>query len=170
MAAAEPAPIENHLKTGGEQKECQGKGKAGTVSDDCYPTFEQLKIRRKHKFIIFKIDTETEEIVVETTGAKKATLEEFKAALPYTECRYCVYEHEYKTHDGRPTDKLFFMSWMPNNATPYGKMAYAEAKGVIRALLDGVFDTSASNLDQIEVEFGIKEEEGEESDGDPDDW
>ena len=74
-----------------------------------------------------------------------------------------MYEHEYKTHDGRPTDKLFFMSWMPNNATPYGKMAYAEAKGVIRALLDGVFDTSASNLDQIEVEFGIKEEEGEES-------
>lgn len=81
-----------------------------------------------------------------------------------------MYEHEYTTHDGRPTDKIFFMSWMPNNATPYGKMAYAEAKGVLRGLLDGVFDSSVTALDQIEVAFGITEEEGEESDGDPDDW
>lgn len=44
--------------------------------------FEQMKIRRKHKYIIFKIDTDSEAIVVEKTGGKKATLEEFKVRVP----------------------------------------------------------------------------------------
>eukprot|EP00622_Pseudochattonella_farcimen_P006727 FR742582.1.p1 GENE.FR742582.1~~FR742582.1.p1 ORF type:complete len:172 (+),score=38.47 FR742582.1:37-552(+) len=169
-AAAEDTQVENHLKTGGEQQECQGKGRAGTVHEDCVPAFEQMEIRRKHKFLIFKIDTETEEIVVETKGPKKATFDDFKKALPFADCRYAVYEHEYKTHDGRPTDKIFFLSWMPHNSTPYGKMAYAEAKGVLRALFDGVFDSSAANIEGVEVAFGLKEEDEEEDAGDPDDW
>jgi hypothetical protein len=32
-------------------------------------------------------------------------------ALPGTNARYCIYDHEYKTKDGRTTDKLFFILW-----------------------------------------------------------
>jgi hypothetical protein len=37
------------------------------------------------------------------------------ASLPYTDSRYVVYDHEFKTHDGRPASKLYFISWMPLN-------------------------------------------------------
>ena len=168
MAAA--LQTENHLKTGGEQREFANKTTAGSVSDDCYPTYEQMKIRRKHKFIVFKIDGETEQIVVELAGPKKGTLDDMKAALPDTECRYVVYEHEFKTPDGRPTDTLYFMSWMPHNSTPYNKMAYAQAKSVIREILDGVLDISCSSIAAIDPAITGEQEEEEEDPGDPDDW
>lgn len=102
----------------------------------------------------------------------QATVADLKALLPYTDCRYAVYDHEFKTHDGRITNKLFFLSWMPHNATPYSKMAYASGKGMLREQLDGVLDTTCSQLDGIEACFGIEEEraEREEDHGDPDDW
>ncbi len=35
----------------------------------------------------------------------------YMAALPDTFCRYSVYDHEYKTKDGRTTSKLLFVAW-----------------------------------------------------------
>jgi hypothetical protein len=35
----------------------------------------------------------------------------YMAALPDTYCRYSVYDHEYKTKDGRTTSKLLFVAW-----------------------------------------------------------
>jgi len=121
---------------------------------------------------VFKIDLESEAIVVDVAGGKKATIDDFKACLPYTDCRFAVYDHEYTTADGRPADKLFFLSWMPHNATPYSKMAYASGKGMLRELLDGVIDTTCSQLDQLEEALGIVQEAAEDEDdpGDPDDW
>ena len=49
-----------------------------------------MKIRRKHKYIIFKIDTDTEAIVIEKTGAKKATLEEFKVGTARPRSEGCL--------------------------------------------------------------------------------
>jgi hypothetical protein len=61
---------------------------------------------------------------------------------------------------------------MPHNATPYSKMAYASGKGMLRETLDGVLDTTCSQLDGIEEAFGIvaASAEDEEDPGDPDDW
>jgi len=134
-------------------------------------TFTAFKIRRKHRFVIFKIDLETEAITVDLAGAKKGTMAEFKAALPYTDCRYAVYDYEFTTKDGRITDRLLFLTWMPHNATPYSKMAYASGKGMLREGLDGVLDCTASSLDAIEVAFGIEEEKPDsDEEGDPSDW
>jgi cofilin len=149
---------------------------AASVDDSCGETFTAFKIRRKHKFVTFKIELETSKIVPDVMGAKKGTLEELKAVLPYTDCRYAVYDHEFTTADGRITDKLFFLSWMPHNATPYSKMAYASGKGMLRERLDGVIDTTCAALEQIEGAFGIGGgdgsggEEDDEDDGDVDDW
>ena len=82
-----------------------------------------------------------------------------------------MYDHEFTTHDGRPADKLFFLTWMPHNATPYSKMAYASGKGMLREGLDGVLDTTCAAMPEIEVAFGIKEEAPvDDEDGDPSDW
>lgn len=73
--------------------------------------FEAMKLRRKYKFIIFKIGDF--HIHVEKAGEKKATYNEFKDSLPFTDCRFAVYDQDYTTPDGRPASKIWFLSWFP---------------------------------------------------------
>ena len=179
MAASQNV-VENHLKTGGEQQEYTQRVVAASVDEGCTETFQQFKIRRKHKFVTFKIDLDSSKIVVDAAGAKKATLDDLKSALPYSDCRYAVYDHEFTTPDGRITGKLFFLSWMPHNATPHAKMAYASGKGMLREQLEGVLDVTCAAIEDIAEAFGIVSEDGglgtgdndddDDDDGDPDDW
>lgn len=108
--------VENHLKTGGEQVTFANKSVAGSVDPECKKIFELLKIRRKHRYIVYKIDAETEAVVPETVGARNETLADLKAALPENDSRYAIFDHEFTTLDGRPTNKLYFISWFPPNA------------------------------------------------------
>ena len=79
---------ENHLKTGGEQITYANKATAGSVDPRCKEVFTQLKIRRKHRYIVYKIDPETEAVVVETIGARDADLDALLRALPDADSRY----------------------------------------------------------------------------------
>ena len=113
----------NHLKTAGEQIEFKNKvDNTNTASEDCSKVFEELKLKRKYRFIIYKIGEQ--HIEVETLGERSSNIKDFCKALPYTDSRYAVYDHEFKTADGRSSSKLWFISWFPNNSTPYNKMAY----------------------------------------------
>lgn len=144
---------------------------ASRVDDACAETYNQFKIRRKHRFVVFKIDLESEAIVVEHVGTKNGTVDELKALLPYTDCRYAVFDREFKTADGRITNKLYFLSWMPHAASPYSKMAYASGKGMLREQLDGVLDATCASLDGVEAAFGMEDEKVENDDnGNPEDW
>ena len=59
------------MKTGGETLEFQNKLEiTNKLSDACYDTFQAMKLRRKHRYILFKIGEE--EIEVESTGDRKA--------------------------------------------------------------------------------------------------
>ena len=60
---------ENHLKTGGESLQFQNKLEVtNKISDNCYDTFQAMKLRRKHRYIIYKIGDD--EIDVESVGAR----------------------------------------------------------------------------------------------------
>lgn len=91
------------------------------------------------------------------------TYEDFKKALPYTDCRYAIYDQDYKTYDGRPASKLWFISWFPNNSTTYHKMAYTSAKSKFREYIPGVFDTQVSSVEELDVNLGLNATEEEES-------
>ncbi len=101
-----------------------------------------MKLRRRHRYIIFKIGDF--EIQIEKLGGRAESFEDFKRSLPFTDSRYAVYDQDYTTSDGRPASKLWFLSWFPNNSTPYNKMAYTSAKTKFREALPGVFDIQAS--------------------------
>jgi cofilin len=107
-----------------------------------------------------------EEITVESTAPPSATFEDMLEQLPFTDCRYVVFDQEYTTYDGRKANKLFFIAWLPHNATPYNKMAYTHAKRMMRESLDGVFDVTVSTRDELEVAMGYKQDQGEDSDSD----
>jgi len=89
--------VENHLKTGGEQVTFANKPVAGTVAPECKKVFELLKIRRKHRFVVYKIDPDSEAVVPETVGPRASALKDLKAALPENDARYAVYDHEFTT-------------------------------------------------------------------------
>eukprot|EP01034_Spumella_vulgaris_P032856 gene32856-40557_t len=83
------------------------------------------------------------------------TYEDFKKILPFTDCRYAIYDQDYKTADGRPASKLWFVSWFPTNATTYHKMAYTSAKTKFREFIPGVFDTQVSSLEELDTNLGV---------------
>lgn len=57
--------MENHLKTSGESLEYKTKDNLAanmTMSEQCQQTFQELKLRKKHRYIIYKMGQETFEI------------------------------------------------------------------------------------------------------------
>ena len=50
------AAVESHTKTAGEAQEFQKRAVATRLDEACSETFTQFKIRRKHKYVVFKID------------------------------------------------------------------------------------------------------------------
>merc|ERR1712100_854717 len=52
------------------------------VNDDCVEKYNQLKLSKDIRFVIFKITDGNDEIVVEQTGAKDATYADFVGKLP----------------------------------------------------------------------------------------
>ena len=80
------------------------------VHDDVGPQYNDFKLKKLGaKFILYKIDNGL--IVTDVLGAHDATYDDFIAHLPPDEPRYAVYDFEYTTKDGRPADKVVFISW-----------------------------------------------------------
>lgn len=77
-----------------------------------------------------------------------------------------VYDQEYKSYDGRPVSKLWFVSWFPNSSSTHWKMAYASAKGRFRDNLEGAFDMQVGSIEELGENLGaVKDEDEDEGDG-----
>ncbi|CAN0299952.1 unnamed protein product, partial [Hapterophycus canaliculatus] len=167
-SAAAQAPTttsvtEPHLKTAGQPLTHGNRAESPTgMSTDLQDKLKALKLRRKHRFVTMRI--EGTEVVAETLGAPGEGAAELKVALPYSDCRYAVYDQEIVTADGRKANKLFFFTWLPHNATPHNKMAYSHGKVTVRQRLEGLYDVAASSFEDVEVALGLVDEDEEDSD------
>ena len=74
--------------------------------------FLELKRRKVHRYVIFKIDDRSEEVVVEKTGAPGESYDDFTASLPADDCRYAVYDLDFVSDDNCRKSKIFFISWL----------------------------------------------------------
>jgi len=80
--------------------------------ETCLKAYDELKLGKKHKFVIFAIASDSKSI----TTVKQATLEEgkewetFVEQLPEKECRWGVYDLEYDQGEGK-RNKLCFVMW-----------------------------------------------------------
>ena len=80
-----------------------------TVNDEVIAQFNDVKLGRvKLKFIIYKIDNGV--IVTESVGLSES-FDDFIAMMPADDCRYSMYDMNFTTNDGRPGNKLVFISW-----------------------------------------------------------
>lgn len=81
------------------------------VNDDCKLKFLELKAKRTHRFIVYKIDEKLKQVIVEKVGEPALTYEDFAASLPENECRYAIYDFDFVTEENCQKSKIFFIAW-----------------------------------------------------------
>ena len=124
------------------------------VSDECIEKFQELKLGHKHQYIIFKLNDDNTEVIVEKTAEPGTSYDDFQGSLPPTDCRYAVYDFEYEV-DGGKRNKLVFAVWAPDSSKIKSKMLYASSKDNFRKKLVGIGTeiqaTDASEIAHEEV-------------------
>lgn len=84
------------------------------VHDDCKLKFLELKAKRNHRFIVFKIDERIQQVIVEKVGGPDESYDDFSASMPADECRYAVYDFDFTTDENCQKSKIFFIAWLVN--------------------------------------------------------
>jgi len=124
------------------------------VKDECYQAFQDLKLGRKIKYIIYKISNDYKQVEVEKTG-DDSDYDKFLEDLTQmsdpskNECRYAVYDFDYVNEEGGKRNKIVFYTWSPDNAKIRMKMIYAATKDAIKKKLDGIYlEIQCTDLDE----------------------
>ncbi|KAL0635541.1 cofilin [Maublancomyces gigas] len=108
------------------------------LSKECVSVFEELKLGKKIKYIIYKLGDGAKEIVVEKKS-ENGDYEDFIGDLPEAECRYAIYDFEFELAAGEGTrNKICFYAWSPDDAPVRSKMVYASSKDALRRSLQGI--------------------------------
>ncbi|TPX77070.1 hypothetical protein CcCBS67573_g01669 [Chytriomyces confervae] len=143
---------------------------SGVGADDaCVNLFEEMKLRRKYAFIVYKIDGDQIVVDMALTAEESAALgseasyEKFIAQMPEGEGRYGVFDFEYNTGSDGIRNKLVFFLWYeclatgvdslaPDTARIKSRMLYASSKQAIRLRLNGI-NTEIQCTDPAELSF-----------------
>ncbi|KAL3615646.1 Actin-depolymerizing factor 10 [Castilleja foliolosa] len=125
------------------------------VDDECKLKFLELKAKRNYRYIVFKIDSTGNKVVVDKAGDNNETYQDFTDSLPSDECRYAVFDYDFTTNENCHKSKIYFIAWSPDTARVRTKMLYASSKDRFKRELDGIqvelqaTDASEMSLDII---------------------
>ncbi|KIM41051.1 hypothetical protein M413DRAFT_445794 [Hebeloma cylindrosporum] len=107
------------------------------VNPQCVDAFQDLKLKKKYKYIIFTLNKDFTEIVVDKTSDVQ-DYDEFVAALPETECRWAIYDFEFEKEGAGKRNKIIFLSWSPDDAKIKQKMVFASSRDALKRSLTGI--------------------------------
>jgi len=107
------------------------------VNGECSKIYNDLKLGKKYKYIIYNLNKDFTEIIVEKTSAS-TNYDDFIADLPEQECRWAVYDFDFERQDGGKRNKLVFVAWSPDDAKVKQKMLFASSKEALRRTLLGI--------------------------------
>ncbi|PKS09710.1 hypothetical protein jhhlp_004331 [Lomentospora prolificans] len=139
-----------------------------TVSQDCITAFNELKLNKKYKYIIFKVSDDLREIVVEE-ASENQDWEAFREKLINATTknkrgdvgkgpRYAVYDFQYSLASGEgDRNKITFIAWSPDDAGIHAKMIYASSKEALKRSLTGIAtELQANDSDDIEYDTVLR--------------
>ncbi|KAJ6783726.1 hypothetical protein PWT90_05476 [Aphanocladium album] len=139
-----------------------------TVSQECIQAYNDLKLSKKHKYIIYKLSDDNKQIVVEEASSDK-DWENFREKLINATAksktgavgkgpRYAVYDFEYSLASGDGIrNKIVFIAWSPDDAGIQPKMIYASSKEALKRSLTGLAsELQANDSDDIEYDTILK--------------
>lgn len=139
-----------------------------SVAQECVTAYNELKLNKKYKFIIFKLSDDDKEIVIEESSNEK-DWEVFREKLINATSksksgsvgkgpRYAVYDFEYSLSSGEGVrNKITFLAWSPDDAPIKAKMVYASSKEALKRALTGIaIELQANDTDDIEYDTVLK--------------
>ncbi|KAL6944875.1 cofilin [Hanseniaspora vineae] len=122
------------------------------VADKSLAAFNDLKLGKKYKFILYGLNDDKTKIVVKETSTD-ADYDNFLEKLPENDCLYAIYDLEYEISAGEgKRSKIVFFTWSPDTAPIRSKMVYASSKDSLRRALNGV-STDIQGTDFSEVAY-----------------
>jgi hypothetical protein len=140
-----------------------------TVNAECVTAYNDLKLNKKYKYVIFKLSDDNKEIVVESTSEDGPEYDDFRNKLINATSksksgavgkgpRYAVYDFEYQLASGEGTrNKITFLAWSPDDAGVMAKMVYASSKEALKRALPGLAgEVQANDADDIEYESLVR--------------
>ncbi|PKA66452.1 Actin-depolymerizing factor 5 [Apostasia shenzhenica] len=127
------------------------------VREECRKSFMEMKRKRVHRYIVFKIDEISEAVMVDKLGGAAEGYDDLAASLPDDDCRYAVFDFNYVSVDNCQMSRIFFIAWSPIASRIRAKMLYATSKHGLRRVLDGVhYEVQAT--DPTEMGFDVIKE------------
>jgi len=142
--------------TAEKQRNLSSMSSGVQCQEECVAEFNELKTRRKYKYIIYKISADKKFIEIEHKGAPDATDADFFSKLPDGDCRYGILDVAITTKSGAEANKVMFIAWSDDNASVKPKMLYASSKDALKKSLEGITEeyqaTDRSDLDIKEIQ------------------
>jgi len=119
------------------------------VNSACLSEFQALKVKRRNKYVLFHLNKDNTEIVVEKTSTA-TDYDEFLGDLPEDQCRWAVYDFEFEAADSGKRNKILFVSWSPDSARVKDKMLHSSSKDALRRCLVGIgAEIQATDISEI---------------------
>jgi hypothetical protein len=81
------------------------------IKDECKSWFTEMKWKKVHRFVVYKIDEKTRAVLVDKVGGPGEGYEQLVAALPKDDCRYAVFDFDFVSVDNCQKSKIFFIAW-----------------------------------------------------------
>ncbi|KAK9072921.1 hypothetical protein SSX86_009357 [Deinandra increscens subsp. villosa] len=124
------------------------------VNNECKLKFLELKAKRNYRFIVFKIEDKTHQVVIEKLGKPTENYADFQKSLPANECRYAVYDLDFTTVENCQKSKIFFFAWCPDSSRVRSKMIYASSKETFKRELEGIqLELQATDFGEMSLDI-----------------
>jgi len=131
------------------------------VSDEIPNVIQRIQIKSEFKYIIFRLNPDMTEIVVDKMAPKEATYDEFiadlKEAETAKECRWAVVDFQYKTRSMMTKNKLVYYTWNPDCCPIKQKMVYAASNEALKRKIGTAVGVAVQATDLDEVDEGTVE-------------
>lgn len=129
------------------------------LPDEVIRELKRLETRRKHRFLLLRLD-DGDQVVLDATAPLSASFDDLMCALPGSDCRFAVYDHEFAAS---ASPKLFFITWIPQDAPLDAKTAYIQAKPAVHTVCGDAVEVDAACKQQVARGVGVVDSDGDAS-------
>eukprot|EP01130_Rhizamoeba_saxonica_P007639 TRINITY_DN3090_c0_g2_i3.p1 TRINITY_DN3090_c0_g2~~TRINITY_DN3090_c0_g2_i3.p1 ORF type:complete len:151 (+),score=27.37 TRINITY_DN3090_c0_g2_i3:29-454(+) len=128
------------------------------VSDECINQYHQMKLKKKYGYIIFKMDDQMNNIVIESTGEREYDYQYFLEQLPSNDCRYAIINMNFSLGEDGERSKNVLIHWNPSASSVKSRMIYASSKGSLKQNLEGIqIQIQGGSVDSIGYDQVLEE-------------
>jgi len=130
------------------------------VDESCKQIFDQVKLKKKHRYVTFKIDEG--KIHIDKIGDRDSKYDDFLTDLKQKDganddCRYAIYDYEYIVEsqgtEASHRNKVFLAMWCPEAAKIKKKMVYTSSFDSLKKAFNGAQKViQANDDDEIDQE------------------